>query len=102
MFVNHNLGAWDEPADFAFDPCPIWHDNPDMVVDEPAQVFLRNLLQKSKRKVQELKPDVETRTKEIIRTTQQRDAIKLDEGQMQKDIELMRVCCFVTFGRFPS
>ncbi|QPG74009.1 hypothetical protein FOA43_001326 [Brettanomyces nanus] len=34
MFVKHNMGSWKEPADFLFEPSPIWHDDETMVVEE--------------------------------------------------------------------
>jgi hypothetical protein len=27
MFVKHNLQSWSEPAEFLFEPSPIWHDS---------------------------------------------------------------------------
>lgn len=91
MFVDHNRVQWAEPADFVFEPSAVWHDNPNMVVDEAAQIYLRNLLQKSKRNAAALKPDVDAKVKEIQRLMQQRDVIKLDESQAQKDIDTTRV-----------
>jgi len=41
MYVKHNMGGWKEPADFQFEPSPIWHDDETMVVD--GEVELENL-----------------------------------------------------------
>lgn len=91
MFAKHNVCHWNEPPDFAFEASPIWHDNPDMVIDEPAQVYLRNLLQKSKRGMEGLKGEVERRGQEIGKLAENRDKVKLDEGMVQKDIDITRV-----------
>ena len=47
MYVQHNRAQWDEPLDFQFEPSPIWHDDPNIITDEYAKVFLRNMVAKS-------------------------------------------------------
>lgn len=32
MFIKHNLKQWKEPADFRFEPSPVWHDDEKFVV----------------------------------------------------------------------
>lgn len=92
MFLKHNIAGWTEPADFCFEPSPIWHDNPDMVVDESAQVYLRNMLQKSRKGMEGLKAEVDKRSKEIEQLSGGWNAIKLDESQAQKEVDIVRVC----------
>ncbi|KAF6011404.1 hypothetical protein HII13_002498 [Brettanomyces bruxellensis] len=38
MFVKHNVGGWKEPADFQFEPSPIWHDDETMAVEGDAEL----------------------------------------------------------------
>ncbi|KAI5779096.1 hypothetical protein EDC01DRAFT_672062 [Geopyxis carbonaria] len=94
MFAKHNVCHWNEPPDFVFEASPIWHDNPDMVIDEPAQVYLRNLLQKSKRGMEGLKGEVERRGQEIGKLAENRDKVKLDESMEQKDIDITRALLY--------
>jgi hypothetical protein len=91
MFVKHNVYNWSEPSNFVFEPSPVWHDNSNMVVDEQAQVYLRNLLQKSRRGMDGLKGEVERRGKEIQQLSENRDRVKLDENQVQRELDIMRV-----------
>jgi formin-binding protein 1 len=58
MFVHHNAGQWTEPTDFEFEPSPIWHDDPAIVTDEFAKVFLRNIVSKSREGLNKIKGDV--------------------------------------------
>lgn len=81
-----------EPTDFVFEASPIWHDNPDMVVDDAAQVYLRNMLQKSRKGMEGLKTEVNKRSKEIEKLSGQWDAVKMDESQAQKEVDVVRVC----------
>ncbi|KAF8538024.1 hypothetical protein BDD12DRAFT_743025 [Trichophaea hybrida] len=94
MFLRHNITNWTEPSDFAFEASPIWHDNPDMVVDEPAQIYLRNILQKSRKGMEGLKTEVEKRGKEIQQLSENWDNVKLDESQAQKEIDVVRALLF--------
>lgn len=91
MFVKHNMGGWYEPGDFEFEPSPIWHDTDDIVVDEPAKVFLRNLLGKSRRGLEAAKGMVETKQKEVQALQRARDQLKYDEDNAQKEIDVTRV-----------
>ncbi len=65
MFVRHNAASWTEPLDKAFEPSPVWHDDDKMVVDEPAKVYLRNILNKSKSQLGELRRQVDVKRKEV-------------------------------------
>ena len=65
MFVRHNAAAWKEPLDKAFEPSPVWHDDDKMIVDEPAKIFLRNILNKSKGQLGDLRRQVDMKRKEV-------------------------------------
>ncbi|KAG0633344.1 hypothetical protein HOY80DRAFT_992138 [Tuber brumale] len=90
MFAKHNMTGWAEPSNFVFEPSPIWHDTDEIVVDENAKVFLRNLLGKSRRGLEDAKTQVESRRKEINALRESIDTIKLDESKMQKEIDATR------------
>lgn len=91
MFLKHNIAVWSEPGQFGFEASPIWHDNPDMVIDEQAQVYLRNMLQKSRQVVTGLKGEVDRRGKEIAHLSSRWDELKLDENEAQKEVDVARV-----------
>ncbi|KAI1100964.1 FCH-domain-containing protein [Jackrogersella minutella] len=65
MYIRHNMGSWQEPADKVFEPSPVWHDDDLMMTDEPAKVFLRNVLNKSKSQLGELRREVDKKKREI-------------------------------------
>lgn len=65
MFVRHNAGPWQEPANKAFEPSPVWHDDGVMVVDETAKIFLRNVLGKSKAQLGDLRREVDKKRREV-------------------------------------
>ncbi|KAF8475882.1 hypothetical protein BDZ91DRAFT_710506 [Kalaharituber pfeilii] len=90
MFVEHNIATWNEPAKFEFEPSMVWHDTDDIVVDEPAQVFLRNLMTKSRRSLDEIKPDVEKKQREVESLKAKKEQVKLDESTGQVDAEVTR------------
>ncbi len=69
MFMRHNLGHVDEPHDVAFEPSPVWHDDAQMVVDEQAKNYLRNMLAKSKTQLLE-------QNKALIRKRDELDKIQ--------------------------
>ncbi|KAI1860651.1 hypothetical protein JX265_002859 [Neoarthrinium moseri] len=83
MYIRHNLGSWQEPADKIFEPSPVWHDDDVMVTDEPAKVFLRNVLNKSKGQLGELRREVDKKRREVegVRRIKQR----IREGTENKD-----------------
>lgn len=98
MFVRHNVSSWQEPPNKAFEPSPVWHDDDQMVVDEAATVFLRNVLGKSKAQLGDLRREVDKKRREVESARQIKKAIregkdKRDEGevvravfQMQEDL----------------
>jgi len=81
MYVRHNVGQWDEPADFTFEESPIWHDDPEIVTDEYAKVFLRNLVSKSREGLAKVQPNVTLKASEVdklresVQSTQDREAV---------------------------
>ncbi|EEY14427.1 BZZ1 [Verticillium alfalfae VaMs.102] len=74
MYMQHNVGTWQEPADKTFEPSPVWHDDDLMVVDEFAKVFLRNVLGKSKGQLGDLRREVDKKRREVegVKTLKQR------------------------------
>ena len=81
MFVRHNVEQWDEPVDFLFEPSPIWHDDPEIVTDEYAKVFLRNLVSKSREGLAKVQPNVMIKASEVdklresVQSTQDRETV---------------------------
>lgn len=65
MFVKHNLVQWQEPSDFVFEPSPIWHDDAEIVTDEYAKVFLRNMVTKSREGLQKVQGLVALKYQEV-------------------------------------
>ncbi|KAF3760499.1 FCH-domain-containing protein [Cryphonectria parasitica EP155] len=65
MYIRHNMGAFTEPADKVFEPSPVWHDEPTMVVDETAKIYLRNVLNKSKSQLGELRREVDKKRRDV-------------------------------------
>ncbi|KAG5354938.1 Protein BZZ1 [Yarrowia sp. B02] len=51
MFTKHNIApnGWEEPVDFIYEPCPIWHDDENMVLDDVALRYLHTVLGDSQR-----------------------------------------------------
>ncbi len=65
MYIRHNMGGFQEPSDKVFEPSPVWHDDGTMVVDEAAKVYLRNLLNKSKGQLGELRREADKKGREV-------------------------------------
>jgi formin-binding protein 1 len=65
MYMRHNVGGWQEPPDKVFEPSPVWHDDGSMVVDETAKIFLRNVLNKSKGQLGDLRREVDKKRREV-------------------------------------
>lgn len=59
MYIRHNMGAFQEPPDKVFEPSPVWHDDDAMITDEQAKIFLRNVLNKSKGQLGDLRREVD-------------------------------------------
>jgi len=65
MFVRHNTELWTEPPDFEFEPSPIWHDDAEIVTDEFAKVFLRNMVSRSREGLNKIKGNVALKQQEV-------------------------------------
>ena len=65
MFARHNTSPWNEPAEFTFEPSPIWHDDPEIVTDEYAKVFLRNMVSKSRDGLSKIQGTVTLKHQEV-------------------------------------
>ncbi|KAG8677506.1 Protein BZZ1 [Fusarium poae] len=89
MYIQHNMGAFNEPADKNFEASPVWHDDGTMVVDETAKVFLRNVLGKSKSQLGELRREVDKKRREVEGVKQLKQRVR--EGKEKKDeVEVVR------------
>lgn len=83
MFLQHNASQSQEPPNLVFEASPVWHDDGEMVTDENAKVFLRNMLTKSKSQARELKSEVERQRKEVENARRVRENIK--QGKDKRD-----------------
>ena len=83
MYIRHNLGSWQEPSDKLFEPSPVWHDDDIMVTDEPAKVYLRNVLNKSKGQLGDLRREVDKKKRDVETVKRVKTAIR--EGRENKD-----------------
>ena len=81
MFVRHNAGSWSEPPEFVFEASPIWHDDPEIVTDEYAKVFLRNMVTKSREGLSKIQGTVTLKHQEVdklrasVQGSQDREAV---------------------------
>ncbi|KAF9765101.1 hypothetical protein IL306_002669 [Fusarium sp. DS 682] len=90
MYIQHNMGAFNEPPDKHFEASPVWHDDGSMVVDETAKVFLRNVLGKSKSQLGELRREVDKKRREVESMKQVKQRVR--EGKEKKDeVEVVRI-----------
>ncbi|KPM34951.1 hypothetical protein AK830_g11622 [Neonectria ditissima] len=90
MYLQHNMGVFNEPPDKVFEASPVWHDDGAMIVDDMAKVYLRNVLTKSKSQLGELRREVDKKRREVegLRRTKQR----IREGTEKKDeAEVVRI-----------
>ncbi|KAL2134281.1 hypothetical protein VTI74DRAFT_538 [Chaetomium olivicolor] len=83
MYIRHNMGAFQEPPDKVFEPSPVWHDDGSMIVDEAAKVYLRNLLNKSKSQLGELRREADKKRREV--EAMKRVKQKIRDGTENKD-----------------
>lgn len=80
MYIRHNMAAWQEPMDRTFEPSPVWHDDDTMVTDESAKVYLRNVLNKSKGQLGDLRREVDKKKREV-------DAVKRVKQKVREGTE---------------
>jgi formin-binding protein 1 len=83
MYIRHNMGTFQEAPDKAFEPSPVWHDDDTMMVDENAKVYLRNVLNKSKSQLGELRREVDKKRREVEGVKRTKQAIRA--GTEKKD-----------------
>ncbi|PNS16581.1 Protein BZZ1 [Sphaceloma murrayae] len=83
MFLRHNTASWTPPPDFSFEPSPVWLDDSSMAIDPTSQVFLRNILTKSKSSLAELRRDVDNKRREVEGAKKVRGLIR--EGKDKRD-----------------
>ncbi|KAG8626224.1 hypothetical protein KVT40_005169 [Elsinoe batatas] len=83
MFVQHNTASWTPPTDFSFEPSPVWLDDSSMAIDPTSQIFLRNILTKSKSSLTELRKDVDAKRREVEGAKRVRGLIR--EGKDKRD-----------------
>ncbi|KIW13995.1 hypothetical protein PV08_06776 [Exophiala spinifera] len=90
MFVRHNAVQWQEPSDMVFEPSPVWLDPDNMMTDETSKIFLRNILQKSKPLVNQLKTESAQKHRDLENVKKARQNIR--EGKDKRD----EVLCVVS------
>lgn len=83
MFIRHNRAPWQEPPDIVFEPSPVWHDDDQMIVDNNAKIFLRNIMVKTKPQLADLKREVDKKYKEVEKVKRIRKDIR--EGKDKRD-----------------
>ncbi|KAM7196483.1 hypothetical protein V8F33_006200 [Rhypophila sp. PSN 637] len=83
MYIRHNMGGFKEPYDKTFEPSPVWHDDDAMVVDETAKVYLRNVLNKSKSQLGDLRREVDRKKREVEQMKRVKQKIR--DGTEPKD-----------------
>jgi formin-binding protein 1 len=89
MFLQHNASQSQEPPNIVFEPSPVWHDDANMITDENAKVFLRNMLMKSKSQSRELKSEVEKQQREVEGARRIRENVR--QGKDKRDeVELVK------------
>lgn len=83
MYISHNMGGFQEPPNKAFEPSPVWHDDGSMVVDETAKIYLRNVLNKSKGQLGELRREVDKKRRDVEAVKRVKQKIR--EGTEKRD-----------------
>ncbi|KAI1906154.1 Protein BZZ1 [Ophidiomyces ophidiicola] len=89
MFIRHNVASWQEPMDMQFEPSPVWHDDATMAIDEPAKVFLRNTLTKSKVQMKEMKIEADKKRREVENAKKVRQSVR-DGKDKRDEVEVVR------------
>ncbi|KAI1331720.1 hypothetical protein F5Y16DRAFT_359083 [Xylariaceae sp. FL0255] len=83
MYIRHNMDSFNEPPDKVFEPSPVWHDDDAMVTDQGAKIFLRNVLNKSKGQLGELRREVDKKRREVEGVKRIKQRVR--DGQEKKD-----------------
>lgn len=89
MYMRHNVGPWQEPPDKIFEPSPVWHDTDEMVVDEPAKIYLRNVLGKSKGQLGELRREVDKKRREVEGFNRLKQRVR-DGAEKRDEVDVVR------------
>lgn len=89
MYMRHNVGSFQEPADREFEPSPVWHDDATMVVDETAKIYLRNVLSKSKSQLGELRREVDKKRREVESVKKLKQRVR-DGTENKDEVEVAR------------
>ncbi|KYK60594.1 actin polymerization protein Bzz1 [Drechmeria coniospora] len=89
MYMRHNMGGFQEPAEREFEASPVWHDDDVMVVDDTAKIYLRNVLGKSKSQLSELRREVDMKRREVENVKRQKQRVRdgTDDGD---EVEVVR------------
>nr|POF08158.1 protein bzz1 [Quercus suber] len=89
MFVRHNASAWQDPADFVFEPSPVWLDDDVMASDSTSKTFLMNILVQSKTSLGELRRECDAKRREVEGAKRVRQAIR-DGKDKRDEVEIVR------------
>jgi len=89
MFLRHNVANWQYPADFVFEPSPVWLDDDAMVTNEAAKTFLRNILSKSKGQLGELRRETDQKRKDLDGMKRIKQGIRAGKDK-QDEVEVAR------------
>ncbi|KAK0188060.1 hypothetical protein F5146DRAFT_1207876 [Armillaria mellea] len=65
LFSDHNIRSFSAPNDWKFEPCAFFYDTETLSVDPAPKVFLQNKLNKSRSKLQELRPVIDNKKREV-------------------------------------
>lgn len=86
MFTKHNIApnGWEEPVDFVYEPCPIWHDDENMVLDDTSLRFLHTVLNDSQRLAHQYEDAIASK-ETSFRELEQRKKNKLDEKKKETE-----------------
>ncbi|KAH0261226.1 hypothetical protein KCU71_g20826, partial [Aureobasidium melanogenum] len=89
MFVRHNASSWQDPADFTFEPSPVWLDDDVMASDDSSKTFLRNIMMRSKGQLNELRKECDAKRREVEGAKRVRQAIR-DGTDKRDEVEVVR------------
>ncbi|KAH7870924.1 uncharacterized protein C8R40DRAFT_1240138 [Lentinula edodes] len=64
LYIEYNIRPFSAPSDWKFEPCATFYDNEEMSVEPDAKTVLQNRLRRSRGKLQELMPVIETKQRE--------------------------------------
>ncbi|KAK0221763.1 hypothetical protein IW262DRAFT_1375858 [Armillaria fumosa] len=65
LFSDHNIRSFSAPNDWKFEPCAFFYDTETLSVDPAPKVFLQNKLNKCRSKLQELRPVIDNKKREV-------------------------------------